>query len=258
MNISDLTKSLRRKVNDNGPEILMGIGIAGMFTSTMLAVKATPKVYEMIKKENELRERIDCETELTKKEIVQMSWKSYLPSAISFGVSAACLIGANSVKTKRNALLASAYTISERALLEYKDKVIEVVGDEKEREIRDAVSRDRIKKDPVDEGAIIFTGSGDVLCYEPVSGRYFKSDVNKIRKAENEMNHYIIQDMSYSFNMWCSDLGLPSNKVGNDIGWNVDDGMVELYFSSQLTDDQEPCLVINYSVDPHVGYGKIF
>lgn len=252
MNISKLTKSFRNKISDKSPEILMGMGIAGMLTSTVLAVKVTPKVYELIKEEEDY-----LNDKLTPKEKVKIAWKPYLPAALTFGVSAACLIGSNHIKTKHGALLATAYSLSERALLDYKDKVIEVVGAEKEREIRDAVSRDRMRNDPMDEGTVIFTG-GDILCYEPVSGRYFKSDVNKIRKMENEMNHYIIQDMSYSFNMWCADLGLPSTKVGDEIGWNLDDGMVELYFSSQLTDKEEPCLVLNYSVEPHANYGKIF
>ena len=42
-NVADLFKSVKMVVSKHSPEILTGIGIAGMITTTILAVKATPK-----------------------------------------------------------------------------------------------------------------------------------------------------------------------------------------------------------------------
>ena len=43
-----LIKSLEKILIKHSPEILTGIGIAGAITSTVLAVKATPKAIRLI------------------------------------------------------------------------------------------------------------------------------------------------------------------------------------------------------------------
>lgn len=252
MSISELTKVFRKKVSEKSPEILMGAGIAGMLTSTVLAVKATPKVYEMIKEEEEY-----LNDKLTPKEKVKIAWKPYLPAALTFGVSAACLIGSNHVKTKRGALLATAYSLSERALLDYKDKVIEVVGEDKEREIRDAVSRDRMNKEPMEESKVIVTGYGDSLCLDLISGRYFRCDMNKIQKAVNDLNYRLLNDLYASVNDFYELLGLGCIPTGFELGWNIEDGQLDIYYSAQITDDGQPCIVINHNNMPKANYQNL-
>lgn len=256
MNLSKLSKDIKNKISDHSPEILIGLGITGMLSSTIMAVKATPKVYGLLESEKEIR-LLEGEPEMTKADIVKLVWKPYLPAAITFGVSAACLIGANSVNAKRNAVLTTAYHISERALAEYRDKVIEVVGEEKEHEIRDSISRDRIKKNPVATQEVIITGKGDNLCYDVISGRYFKSDIDKIQKVENILNKRMMNDIYCSLNEFYMELGLTCTDVGDDLGWNIDNGLIDLYFSSQLSEDGQPCLVINFTEPPKYGYSKL-
>ena len=43
MTLSKFVMDTKRMVYKHSPEILTGIGVAGMITSTILAVKATPK-----------------------------------------------------------------------------------------------------------------------------------------------------------------------------------------------------------------------
>lgn len=253
---NEILNNVKKETVKRSPEILLGLGITGMLTSVVLAVKATPKVYELIKDENYIREK-SGEPELTKTEIIKMSWKPYLPAALSFSVSAACLIGANNINTKRNALLATAYTLSEKALVEYKDKVIEVVGEEKEKEIRDKVSKDRMAKDSVKNHEVIITNKGDTLCYDTISGRYFKSDVDKIKKAENIVNHTLITNDYCSLNEFYDEIGLDATEMGSAIGWNVDNGLIEIYFSAQIADDGQPCVVVNYDIQPTYHFDKI-
>ena len=87
-------------------------------------------------------------------------------------------------------MLAGAYKLSESALLEYRNKVVEVVGEEKEKEIRDSIAKDRVEDRPV----ITCLGKDDYLCYDMLSGRYFKSDIDKIQKAVNDMNYKLLND----------------------------------------------------------------
>ena len=257
MKIMDICNQVKNKTFEHSPEILLGIGITGMLSSTILAVKATPKVYTMIEKEKEVR-RLECEPELSKVDILKMSWKPYLPAAISFGASTACLIGANSVNAKRNAMLATAYKLSERALVEYKDKVIEVVGEEKEKEIRDKVAKDKVAKDKIENKEVIITTKGDTLCYDSISGRYFKSDVDKIKKVENVINHSLICNDYCSLNEFYDEIGLDATEMGSAIGWSINSGIIEIYFTSQITEDGQPCIVVNFDIPPTYNFDKMF
>ena len=109
MTIKNLRDNVIKTVSDKSPEILIGLGLTGMLTSTILAVKATPKALDILEKEDR---------ELSKIDKVKLTWKCYAPAAIGYCTSAACILGANSVNSKRNAVLASAYKISESALME--------------------------------------------------------------------------------------------------------------------------------------------
>lgn len=248
--ISNFVKTVGNKLSEHSPEILTGIGITGLLSTTVLAVKATPKALQLI---DEKKEEMNTD-ELTNTEVVKTCWKCYIPAAVTASVSVACLIGANSVNSKRNAVLATAYKLSESAFSEYKEKVIETIGEKKEEEVRDKIAKGRIEKNPVESNEVIITGKGDVLCYDIVSGRYFKSDVDKIRKAENTLNKKLMNDMYCSLNEFYDLIGLPFTQMGFELGWNVNDSLVEIEFSTQLSEDDTPCVVIQYSVLPKCDY----
>ncbi len=247
--ISNFVKTVGVKLSEHSPEILTGIGITGLLSTTVLAVKATPKALQLI---DEKKEEMNTD-ELTNTEVVKTCWKCYIPAAVTASVSVACLIGANSVNSKRNAVLATAYKLSESAFSEYKEKVIETIGEKKE-EVRDKIAKGRIEQNPVKNNEVIITGKGDVLCYDIVSGRYFKSDVDKIRKAENTLNKKLMNDMYCSLNEFYDLIGLPFTQMGFELGWNVNDSLVEIEFSTQLSEDDTPCVVIQYSVLPKCDY----
>ena len=158
--------------NKNSPAILTGIGITGMLTSTVLAVKATPKALKLL----DQAENDKCD-ELTTVEKIKAAWKPYIPAVISGSVSIACLIGANSAHAKRNAALATAYKISESALTDYRSKVIETVGEKKEKTIREKVDKERLQRAPVSKNEVIVTSNDNTLCFDAISGRYFTSDI---------------------------------------------------------------------------------
>lgn len=255
-NVSGLVKNLRTAMEKHNPEILTGIGIAGMLTTTILAVKATPKAIRII----EEMESIDSKTheivKPTKMECVKVTWKYYIPAAITGATSIACLVGASSVNARRNAALAAAYTLSDTALKEYKTKVIETIGEKKEQIIKDKVAEEEVTKNPVSKSEVFITEKGNTLCRDIISGRYFKSDIDRIKKAENELNKKMLNEMYVSVNEFYDELGLDHTSVGYDLGWNLDDGLINIEFSSQIADDGTPCIVINYNVAPKYGYSK--
>lgn len=252
-NLANLMSNTRQFVNKRSPEILTGIGIAGMITTTVLAVRATPKALELLEeKKNE-----DWVDELSPLEVVKTAWKPYVPAAVTGVASVACLIGASSVNAKRNAALATAYKLSETALTEYREKVIETIGEKKEKTVRDKVAEERVKKNPVSKSEVIVTNNGTTLCFDPISARYFKSSIDKIKRAENELNKQMLHDISgyVSLNEFYDELGLDHTSVGDDLGWNVD-RLIDISFSSQLNDNGEPSVVLDYLVAPKYDFYK--
>jgi len=252
-NLANLMSNTRQFVSKRSPEILTGIGIAGMITTTVLAVRATPIALQLIEeKKNE-----DWVDELSPLEVVKTAWKPYVPAAVTGVASVACLIGASSVNAKRNAALATAYKLSETALSEYREKVIETIGEKKEKTVRDKVAEERVKKNPVSKSEVIVTNNGTTLCFDPISARYFKSSIDKIKRAENELNKQMLHDISgyVSLNDFYDELGLDHTSVGDDLGWNVD-RLIDISFSSQLNDNGEPSVVLDYLVAPKYDFYK--
>ena len=250
-NLTKLTKRVTTSISRRSPEILTGIGIAGMVTASVLAVKATPKAMRLL--EEAKKEKNES---LTKMDVVKTTWKLYIPVAVTTTVSITCLIGASSVNFRRNAALTAAYKLSETALTEYKDKVVETIGKEKEKVIREKVTEDKIKKQPVNNNEVIITEKGNTLCFDSISGRYFRSDMDIIKKAENELNRRMLSDMYISLNEFYDELGLDHIRIGDELGWNIDDGLIKLEFSSHLASDGTPCVAVEYEIIPNYGYSK--
>lgn len=239
-------KRMEETLAKHSPEILTGIGISGMITTTVLAVKATPKALALLEDA-----RYEKGSALKPVEKVKIAWKPYVPAVVTATASIACLVGANSVHTRRTTALAAAYQLSETALAEYREKVVETLGEKKERAVRETISQERVEKQPVSKSEVYITNTGDTLFMDPLSKRYFKSDIELIRRAENNLNKQMLQDITgyVSLNDFYSELGLDYTDVGFDLGWNVDK-LIDLDFHATQADDGRPCLAIDYHVPP--------
>lgn len=253
MKLSMITKQAVKTVKQYSPGILTGLGVAGFFATVVMAVDATPKAIELIE---EKKQELGVE-KLTAKETVQTAWKCYIPSAITAVASTACIIGASAVNAKRNAALLTAYTLSETAAREYRDKVVETIGEKKEVSIRDALAKDQIEKNPVKKEEIIVTGKGTTRVFDPWNARRFDSDIETIRKAINDLNYQLLHDEYVSLNDLYYALNLEETKTGEDFGWNVNrDRQVELQLSAQVDHDGVPCLVLGFINPPRYDYNK--
>lgn len=241
-------KNVKRSIKKHGPAILTGFGIAGMIATTFLAVQATPKAIILIEDKKEIK--AELEEECTPIDIVKVAWKPYIPAMITGVLSIGCLIGAHSTHTRRYATLAAAYTLSESSLRDYRDKVIETIGEKKEKEVQDALAKEKVEKNPVSNCEVIITERGNTLCFDTISGRYFKSDIDKIKKAVNEINRELLDEMFITLNELYYELGLGRIAIGDDLGWDIANGLIEVYFSSQLDEYENPCLVLNYPTPP--------
>lgn len=253
MNLSQMAKSVNRSLRKRSPEILIAVGILGMIGSTVMAVKATPKAIEVIENNTKLDENGNKQ-EPTNIEKVKLCWKLYLPTAISAGVSIACIVGSNSVNAKRNAALATAYTLSETALRDYTEKVVETIGEKKEQEIKDAVAKDRFEKNIEKSRDVIIAGPGKMKCYDIFFDRYFESDVNSIKRAVAELNRRMNYENYISANDYFDELGIKECPMGSLLGWNLDRGLIDVRFTSVLDENEVPCLAISHNVEPKPEY----
>ena len=239
--IQRFAKNVGETVVKRSPEILTGIGIAGMITTAVLAAKYTPKALELIEEKKQEKGE-----ELTKLETVEAAWKAYIPPMVTGTMSTICLIGASSVNLRRNAALATAYTISETALREYRDKVTETIGEKKEHSIRDAIAKDRMDKHPIESSEVIMTNKGNTMCFDVFSQRYFLSDIEKLRRSENELNRQMLSDGSITLNDLYDEIGLDQLPIGDRIGWNANKGLLNFRYGSHLAKDGTPCVLLDF------------
>lgn len=242
-NLAEFFNNAKRTVSKHSPEILTGVGIAGMIATTVLAVRATPKALELIE-EKKKEEWVD---KLKPIETVKTAWKPYIPAIVTGTASVACLVGASSVNARRNAALATAYTLSETALREYREKVVETIGEKKEQNVRDKVAKEQIEKNPVTKNEVIFTEKGKSLCFDPYSARYFTNDIETIRKAANTLNEQMLHSITgyASLNDFYDEIGLPHTETGDMLGWNASN-LIKLDISSHVTDEGRPAIVIGH------------
>ena len=249
--LSVILRSVEAAMKKHSPEILMSIGVLGMIASTVLAVRATPKALSLIE---EQKKELGKDT-LALMETVSAVWTCYIPATAVSIFSVACLVSANSFHIRRNTALAAAYSLSETAFAEYRSKTIEAFGSRKDRSIRDSVAKEKIANNPVGGHRVIFTGRGATLCYDAVSGRYFFSDIEKLKKTQNKLNQQMMnrRPMYISLNELYREIGLPPIQIGDDLGWTFKKGLIDMDFSAHLTEDGTPCLVLGYLVAPQYG-----
>lgn len=250
-------EELSKPLIKHSPEILTALGVTGMCSATIMAVKATPKVLDVVSETKDKKLEKKEET----KEIIVKAGKYYIPTILVSGLSIACILGASSINLKRNAALATAYSISENALKEYQSKVLETIGPRKERQIKDEIVKDHIAKNPVTNTEVYITGDGDTLFYDDHSGRYFMQNLARMEKIENMLNKRLWSEMWISLNDLYYEIGLNTLKDGDDIGFNIDDGYLNYTerYSAQVADDGRPCLAIQIEerIRPRMRYGDM-
>ena len=153
---------VKGKVEKHSPEILMGVGVVGIVTGTVMACRATMKLNDILEEAQETRDKIkevesnpDYEDKYTaedaKKDLtinyVQTGVKVaelYAP-AVAVGVAGVgCVLASHNIMKKRNVALSAAYLTVDKSFKEYKQRVIDRVGEEVEKEIRYGIKAEEI------------------------------------------------------------------------------------------------------------------
>lgn len=246
IDISKLGRQLGHSITDNSTAILTAVGAAGTVATATLASKASFRAADILSKASPEYELTDY---LTFREKTKLVWRLYVP-AIGTGVmTISCIVLANRVGTRRVAALATAYTVSERTLVEFKDKVTEKLGETKAQELRDEFAQDRVTRDAVKQVPVIIESSGKVLCHDAYSGRFWECTVQQIKKAVNEINRQIQQEDSATISDFYDKVGLKHTSISDEFGWNNAE-MLELEWSTTETPDERPAMSYDFASRP--------
>lgn len=220
----------------NGPAILAGLGVSGTVFTAYLTAKASFKAAREIDKAQPAL--------ATNKEKAQLVWKLYIPAGVSGAVTIGCIIGATGVGNRKTAAAATAYSLTERAFSEYRDKVVEQIGEHKEQGIRDKIVEEKIAISPPKDTIVI--GSGKVLCCELYTGRYFECDMEKLKRSQNDINAHLLSNTYVALSEFYYRVGLPFTSHCANVGWDSDKQMA-LEFTTVLTEGGVPCLAFDYN-----------
>jgi Family of unknown function (DUF6353) len=257
MNLTPLLTSaeqIKKSMSRNSPTILTGFAVGGLIATVISAIKSTPKAMEILDYEKRYRDQEEQDPDYKKPidilDTIELTWKYYIPTIVMGIVTTTCIIGANSIGMRRNAALASLFSITETTLKEYQAKVVETIGEKKEENIRSEIAKDKVNEKPPTDSTIILTNKGTYLCLDVFSGRYFRSDVEAIRHAENEFNHKLLREGWLSINDFYDILELDPIELGNEMGWIAQYAILEIKYSVTMAKNNEPCLVMDYRIQP--------
>ena len=242
----------------NSSTILACVGAVGVVATSIMAVKATPKVLTLLKKAKEEKGK-----ELTKFEKVRVAGPAYIPSVVTGAATLACIFGANVLNKKQQAAITSAYALLNQSYKEYKNKVDEMYGEEAGENVRAGIAKD--KYDELDVPRPV--GGDSQLFYDFFSGRYFESTPEKVQWAEYELNRSVSVNGGASVNEFYDFLGLEELPEYDELGWSSAQ-IYEMYWHSwvefeheTLDLDEDPegyfgleCTIIHMPMEPFPGF----
>lgn len=250
MSISHMARVARLVIRRNAPAIATTLAIVSATATTVLAVNAGMSTRERLdayKLNDELAEPSTTEK-------IKQTWKIYIPTAVMLASTITSIVALHRVGLNREASALALYKVSEQAFSRYRNKVVEKLGEDSEKVVRESVAQDTINANPPGNAVVVV--NGEVLCCDTYSGRYFTSSMESINRAVNDFNLKIIHEDYASLTEFYELMGLDPNGSSDDVGW-MTDALLEVSFSSVLTPDGRPCLAVDFRNAPVVNYYRM-
>lgn len=244
-----MLKTVTTVLKRNSSKMMIGAGISGMFIAIGTAVKDTPKATKLVEAAREEKGE-----ELTTKEIVQVTWKTYIPTAIISVASAGLIVAATMQESRKHAALVAAYSLLESSAREYHKKVIDTVGEKQEAKIQESIAKDKAAQVSTESDYIFKTGKGEDLVIDATTGRRFESSIDAIKQSIVDLNYVLLNENQVTLNELYYELGLDGTELGDKLCWHIDRGLIEARFSTQLTNDNKPCIVMSFKDLPRPDY----
>lgn len=229
------------------PVIFTCLSAAGMVTTVVFAVKATPKAVRLIEEKKKTEER-----ELTKCEIVNATWKCYIPTFLMGASTLACMFGTAALGKKQQTAYLGAYSLLDTTFKQYRGKVSELYGEETDTGIQAAVINERPKNfvSVCDDLTIYpqfsddeeYPTEGKVVFYEQHRDEFFETTMAEVVLAESHLNRNFNLRGTVTLNEFYGFLGLPLTNIGDALGWSQADGYCWIdfmHYKRKLDDGME-------------------
>lgn len=237
-------------IGRNGSTILTGMAGVGLIATAVFTAKATPKA--MTRVENAREEKGE---ELTKLETAIAAAPAYIPPILTGVATLACMFGANVLNKRQQASLMSAYALVDNSYREYKKKVEELYGEGSNQKVQAEIAKDKYEESDLEPE------DGMKLFYDEFSGRYFESTIEKVQRAEYEINRDLNMQCYATLNDFYDYLGLIPIDGGEDLGWSADMN-AEYYWQSWIDfihhdvvmDDGLEVTIITMVIEPTLGW----
>jgi hypothetical protein len=242
-----ILRAAEKFVTDNSPGILTGLAVAGTVTTAVLTGKAMFDVGMDLNASNYL-----VGAKYDKKQLVKSYWKDFVPAAVSGVATATCIVAANHIGTRRTAAIAAAFKLSEQLTEEYKERVIKTLGGQREETMRSELAQDRMVRAGGSE-TIIIAGS-ECLFFDEMSGRFFKGEMENIRKAINDINYKVNNYYCASLSDFYELIGVQKTTFSDEVGWNTDE-LLDVKFAATMLDNK-PAIAISFNNVPIRGYDR--
>lgn len=256
MTVRTILQAAEKFVTDNSPGILTGLGVAGTVTAALLTgraaylvgMDASTQYHEAVREGEELPVRL-----LETNHLVKTYWKEFIPPAAIGVATVTAIIAANHIGSRRTAAIAAAFKLSEQLTEEYKERVVKTLGSQKEEKMRAELAGDRMER-AGGADAIIFTGP-EAIFFDELSGRFFKQEMEKVRKAVNDINYKINNYYHASLSDFYEEIGLDRTSFSDEVGWNSDK-LLEVTYSATLLKDGRPAIGMTFNTTPISGYDR--
>lgn len=233
-------------IKKNAGTILSVMGSIGVVATAITAARAAPKAIKLL---DDARE--EKGSNLSKMEIAQIGFKTYLPVGLVSAATITCIMSANVLSRNKQANITSAYALLDQSYKDYRRKVIEIYGEETDHKIIEAIAVDRAKEvhisasymfDNVDLSLDDRSGK-PALWYEEYSKRFFEATIEQILSAEYHLNRNYILRGCATINEMYDFFGLDPVEWGDDLGWEPMDESefwIEFnHFKAKLDDGTE-------------------
>lgn len=158
------------KVKAHSPEILLGLGVAGVVTSTVLACKATMKLDDILTETKDTAQKVndaaDGKLDIGNAEYTEDDRKHdlfivhvqtavkivklYTPSVVVGLISIGAICQSHNIQAKRYAELGTAYTVLSQGFKEYRSRVVDRYGADVDQDIRFGHHEETITETTVD------------------------------------------------------------------------------------------------------------
>lgn len=240
------------KLRHASPTILTCFGVVGVVGTAVMAVKETPKALRLIKaKKNELQK-----DKLTPVELVQTTWRCYIPSALIGAGTITCIIGIGVMDRRNQAALTSAYAMLNESYKQYRQAAKRVYGENADDRIHAEMAKDAMVADRA-WGYQVYNmdmdpASEHLLFYDLASKKYFNTTMAAVLNAQYHVNRNISIRGDCSLNEYLSFLGVDGVEHGDEMGWDIthmvedcDAYWLDFDNSKEILEDGLECIVID-------------